>query len=445
MCARWSPTVPVSRGPTLGDVLANGIDEIMAIRRQRKLDREHDEQLAYEKSQRPLKEAATLAELLRYGVVPHEAGGDSGLGGALQESLGGGGPNLGIGDREALPASSVFNRQPSIVAQRPQGGPNLPIGSEPFTPGPHTHGGVVPIGHFDVRTGTFSTGQAPQAPQQQARTGRRRLNDQYDYDPSMIQQARTQPLAAQHLDLGNEIVVIDPQTGQPIQRYPKAADVEKPRNIDPLSPEGIAANRQLIAYREQMAASLAAQKAAQTAQAPKKIPASVMQGLSKNDAAVQRIQDAIDALKAYPDAVGLKRVVGEDINQRVDPKGIDARAKLARIAAIEIHTQAGSNQTARELVNLRPYIPNVRDGHEAAIEKLENLKRAVANETEGLRRNYGLDEVAVPSGGTGNIDLRGPQAPAHTPAVSDADLWEQLVASGVPKAEATRRVQARHK
>lgn len=129
-------------------------------------------------------------------------------------------------------------------------------------------------------------------------------------------------------------------------------------------------------------------KAAALAQG-KPLPVPIQTGYLGNQHSIRQIDEAIAALKAYPQAVGLARGVGEGVNQRVDPRGVEARAKVANIGSLIIHDRAGASQTVGETKRLTPFVPGVTDGARAAIKKLETLRTQYANENSGIEVAYG--------------------------------------------------------
>lgn len=129
-------------------------------------------------------------------------------------------------------------------------------------------------------------------------------------------------------------------------------------------------------------------KAARAAEG-KALPAPIQTGYLGNQKSIKQIDEAIAAIKAYPQAVGLVRGAGDGVNQRVDPRGVDARAKLANIGSLIIHDRAGASQTVNETKRLTPFVPGVTDGARAAIKKLETLRSQYTNENAGIEVAYG--------------------------------------------------------
>ena len=116
--------------------------------------------------------------------------------------------------------------------------------------------------------------------------------------------------------------------------------------------------------------------------------ATITKAVAKNQQQLSVIDDALKELEAYPDAVGLSRglpILGDRLDQRVDPKGVAARAAIANIGSLQIHDRTGAAMTIHEEPRLAPFVPNVGDTPEAIRTKLEKLRAAIHVETEGLQ------------------------------------------------------------
>lgn len=121
------------------------------------------------------------------------------------------------------------------------------------------------------------------------------------------------------------------------------------------------------------------------------VPAKIQEGYVGNSSSVRQIDAAIAAIEARPESLGLPRMVGENINQRVDPDGVDARAAVANIGSLLIHDRSGAAVTAAEAPRLMPFIPRVTDTSDAAIKKLRQLKTLYQNANSEIEVAYGED------------------------------------------------------
>lgn len=139
----------------------------------------------------------------------------------------------------------------------------------------------------------------------------------------------------------------------------------------------------------------------------KAVPAAVGKGYTENNSAVRQIDEAIAQLRAYPGALGMANIFGDEIRQRTDQKGIPARAAVANIGSLIIHDRSGAAVTAAETPRLKPFIPMPTDTAAAAIAKLEAMKRQYRNANVEIETSYGEDSGYAPLGGQGR-----PQAQA---------------------------------
>ena len=110
-------------------------------------------------------------------------------------------------------------------------------------------------------------------------------------------------------------------------------------------------------------------------QAERAVPAPIAKAYVENNTALSKIDRAVNAVKDYPDAFGLKRVAGDTINQRVDPEGVTARAIVADIGSLKIHDRSGAAVTAAETPRLMPFIPRITDTPDTIKKKLASFKQ----------------------------------------------------------------------
>lgn len=154
----------------------------------------------------------------------------------------------------------------------------------------------------------------------------------------------------------------------------------------------------------------------------------------ENRSQMRKIQDAMALLRAHPKAVGLNRAVpllGDILNQRVDPEGMKARAAIADVGSLVIHDRSGAAVTAAEWPRLQPFIPKMNDTHEAALIKLQRFYDELELMTQELEAAGG--SVGDTQGGGG------PPPPAGKPDMARIEaLYQQAIAGGVPPADAAR-------
>jgi hypothetical protein len=142
----------------------------------------------------------------------------------------------------------------------------------------------------------------------------------------------------------------------------------------------------------------------------KRAPSAVQSGYVANRKSISQIDAAIAAIKANPNAFGLKNTFGDQVNQRLDPGGVGPRAAVANIGSMVIHDRSGAAVTMSEQPRLLPFVPRVTDTPEAAIKKLQLLKEQYS------ATNAEIDTVF--SEDAGYIPMAGPSQSAPPGAVS---------------------------
>ena len=100
------------------------------------------------------------------------------------------------------------------------------------------------------------------------------------------------------------------------------------------------------------------------------IPANIAKAYTENSTALRKIDSALAEVDKYPQAFGLQNMRGDALSQRMDQKGVTARAIIADIGSLKIHDRSGAAVTAAETPRLLPFIPSVNDKPEAIKKKL---------------------------------------------------------------------------
>lgn len=139
---------------------------------------------------------------------------------------------------------------------------------------------------------------------------------------------------------------------------------------------------------------------AQPGKSLKTVPRAIAQGYLDNQNSAKKLDAAIRALDAYPEAVGLSRMAGDAVNQRIDPKGVDARAAIADVGSLLIHDRSGAAVTISETPRLLPFVPMVTDSPAAAKKKLNRLLGLVNEANAGIEIAYDTGEGYQPIPGT---------------------------------------------
>ena len=120
----------------------------------------------------------------------------------------------------------------------------------------------------------------------------------------------------------------------------------------------------------------AAAAAAKAAQPPKgqEPPAAIQTKLLGNTSNLQFIDTALTEGQANPKAFGAKTFLPEEILQRVDEKGVTARAFVQNIGSLKIHDRSGAAVTAAEFPRLKRFIPIAGEPWTVSKKKLEGMR-----------------------------------------------------------------------
>lgn len=133
------------------------------------------------------------------------------------------------------------------------------------------------------------------------------------------------------------------------------------------------------------------------------LPTSAAQKLMENQQNLRRAEQALGLLTPPkegelpmdgndPNATGWKGYVPDFALQRLDPKGVQARAAISDIGSLVIHDRSGAAVTASEFPRLQPFIPRAEDDPATARKKLDRFVkeyRAVVDEAADFYRNSG--------------------------------------------------------
>jgi hypothetical protein len=118
------------------------------------------------------------------------------------------------------------------------------------------------------------------------------------------------------------------------------------------------------------------------------VPASHKMVYAENAASLKKIDDTIEAVKANPGALGMQNMLGDTINQRLDQEGVPTRAAVAEVGRVKLHDLSGAAVSASEAPGLMPLVPSVNDSAEAAVEKLQNLRKHYEDINRQLETMY---------------------------------------------------------
>lgn len=136
------------------------------------------------------------------------------------------------------------------------------------------------------------------------------------------------------------------------------------------------------------------------------VPATARKAMFENDAALRKIDDALTAIDAYPDALGVSNYLGDTIRQRTDPDGVNARALVADVGSLKIHDRSGAAVTASETPRLMPFIPSATDDVKTAKKKLGLFKNEYAAMQHDMNETYSRDQgYRTPTAPKARVDI----------------------------------------
>lgn len=125
-----------------------------------------------------------------------------------------------------------------------------------------------------------------------------------------------------------------------------------------------------------LAAAIAASSRNNAAAKPAKpLPSAQAKAWTENNVAMNKIDETLAAFEKDPNAVGKKGFLPDVLLQRLDPKGVLGRAKIADVGSLKIHDRSGAAVTAAEFPRLQPFIPSARDTPDTVRTKLQNFRR----------------------------------------------------------------------
>lgn len=151
----------------------------------------------------------------------------------------------------------------------------------------------------------------------------------------------------------------------------------------------------------------------------KTLPASVANPIFENRRNLTTIRRARLAIVQRPDAFGIQnRVPGFDYIDSTE--NVKARAPLANIGSLIIHSRSGAAVTASEFPRLRPFIPTANDPPAKAAAKLEDLEQEIQAITDEMTTYYTAQGFAVPGSDAATGPRRRQDDMAPPPATTTA-------------------------
>lgn len=150
-----------------------------------------------------------------------------------------------------------------------------------------------------------------------------------------------------------------------------------------------AANLGLAQQREKREQAKYAGEQAKVAEG-KDVPANQLSSQVENFAVINQIDKALDAVRKNKGAFGAQNYLPQAITQRTDPKGVDARASVAELAATKLHDLSGATVNVGEAPRFTPFLPSATDSPEKIESNLLKMRQSLID-LENERNNMYSD------------------------------------------------------
>lgn len=129
------------------------------------------------------------------------------------------------------------------------------------------------------------------------------------------------------------------------------------------------------------------------------VPAPVRTAMLENATNLRRAEQAlalvegkrVGDLAGDTAATGLKGYLPNQVLNRIDPAGVDARAAIADLGSLVIHDRSGAAVTAAEFPRLAPFIPTEKDDAATVQKKLKRFVQVYREELQASQSAYGPD------------------------------------------------------
>lgn len=167
-----------------------------------------------------------------------------------------------------------------------------------------------------------------------------------------------------------------------------------------------------------------------------RVSAATRTQIAENTASLDLIARAREAVRARPESFGLSKGVsllpgmgqlGEVINQRTDPQGVEARQLIGNLSSRLIKDRSGAAVTVSEFPRLAAFIPQPYDTPEKILANLDALERELRVVTEALANGATLAELsggnATPAAPVPRGTPATPVAPTPQAAPPDFEAW----------------------
>ncbi len=153
------------------------------------------------------------------------------------------------------------------------------------------------------------------------------------------------------------------------------------------------------------------------------LPANVITSISETQGQLAQVRGAMDALNSDPNATGAKSVIPDFALNRIDKKGIDARAAIGNLSSLVIRDRSGAAVTAAEFPRLRPFLPSLYDDYETIKKKLASFYKVIQEENQIYLQSLSDSGYTVPTSLYNNA--KQPFQQKHSDS-GGSDQWEDM-------------------
>ena len=122
-----------------------------------------------------------------------------------------------------------------------------------------------------------------------------------------------------------------------------------------------------------------------------KMTAAERKALTENKTTLANIEAGLKSLEKNKDAYTFwKGVLGADIANRIDPKGVDTRTQIDNITAVYRKWLTGAQMSDKERKAYERFLPAPTDNYKIVKAKLKGMKGAIERSNDAILSNYGI-------------------------------------------------------
>lgn len=122
-----------------------------------------------------------------------------------------------------------------------------------------------------------------------------------------------------------------------------------------------------------------------------KMTAAERKSLTENKTTLANIESGLKALEENPNAYQwYKGILGADVANRIDPKGVGTRTQIDNITAVYRKWLTGAQMSDKERKAYERFLPAPTDNYNIVKAKLEGMRGAVQRSNDAILSNYGI-------------------------------------------------------